>query len=108
MPSPRHARPGALPRQAYGGRRNGGAGPARTVAKNLRRKPGDGAANPARIVDPRGAGYRMARPGEPGAPGAACRFLRLAWRLANPRARRPAQGASLHPCFRRTSTRHPS
>ena len=108
MPSPRGARPGALPRQGWGGRRHGGAGPARTVAKSLRRKPGDGAANPARIVDARGAGYRMARPGEPGAPSAACRFLRLAWRRANPRARRATQALRFNPYFRRTSTRRPS
>ena len=37
----------------------------RTFVKKLRRKLGDDAASPAYIVNERGVGYRMARPGDP-------------------------------------------
>ena len=55
----------ALLRQVWGGRHNGDTELVRTFVKKLRRKLGDDAANPAYIVNERGVGYRMARPGDP-------------------------------------------
>ena len=40
----------------------------RAYVKRLRRKLGDDAADPAWIVNERGVGYRMPRPGDPGEP----------------------------------------
>ena len=54
----------ALLRQVWRGRNNGDTELVRTYVKKLRRKLGDDAANPAYIVNERGVGYRMARPGE--------------------------------------------
>ena len=54
----------SLLRQVWRGRNNGDAERLRTYVKKLRRKLGDDAANPAYIVNERGVGYRMARPGE--------------------------------------------
>ena len=53
----------ALLRQVWGGRHNGDTDLVRTFVKKLRRKLGDVAANPAYIVNERGVGYRMVRPG---------------------------------------------
>ena len=54
----------ALLRQVWGGRHNGDSELVRTFVKKLRRKLGDAAASPAYIVNERGVGYRMARPGD--------------------------------------------
>ena len=54
----------ALLRQVWGGRHNGDTELVRTFVKKLRRKLGDDAASPAYIVNERGVGYRMARPGD--------------------------------------------
>ena len=54
----------ALLRQVWGGRHDGDTELVRTFVKNLRRKLGDDAASPAYIVNERGVGYRMARPGD--------------------------------------------
>ena len=54
-----------LIRQVWGGRHNGDARHVRTFVKKLRRKLGDNPASPAYIVNERGVGYRMARPGDP-------------------------------------------
>ena len=50
--------------------RRGKANPkiVRASVKRLRHQLGDDAARPAWIVNERGVGYRMARPGEPGEP----------------------------------------
>ena len=50
--------------------RRGKANPkiVRAYVKRLRHQLGDDAARPAWIVNERGVGYRMARPGEPGEP----------------------------------------
>ena len=53
-----------LLRQVWGGRQYGDIELLRTFVKNLRRKLGDDAASPAYIVNERGVGYRMVRPGE--------------------------------------------
>ena len=55
----------ALLRQVWGGRHNGDTELVRTFVKKLRRKLGDDAASPAYIVNERGVGYRMTRPGDP-------------------------------------------
>ena len=57
----------SLLRQVWGngnGNGDGDGAPVRDFAKKLRRKLGDDAANPAYIVNERGVGYRMPRPGE--------------------------------------------
>ena len=54
----------ALLRQVWGGRHDGDTELVRTFVKNLRRKLGDDAANPAYIVNERRVGYRMVRPGD--------------------------------------------
>ena len=54
----------ALLRQVWGGREKGDTELVRTFVKKLRRKLGDDAASPAYIVNERGVGYRMARPGD--------------------------------------------
>ena len=54
----------ALMRQVWGGRHYGDAELVRTFVKKLRRKLGDDANCPTYIVNERGIGYRMARPGE--------------------------------------------
>ena len=54
----------ALLRQVWGGRHDGDTELVRTFVKKLRRKLGDDAASPAYIVNERGVGYRMARPGD--------------------------------------------
>ena len=54
----------SLLRQVWGGRLNGDTELVRTFVKKLRRKFGDDAASPAYIVNERGVGYRMARPGD--------------------------------------------
>ena len=54
----------ALLRQVWGGRHSGDTELVRTFVKKLRRKLGDDAASPAYIVNERGVGYRMARPGD--------------------------------------------
>ena len=51
--------------QVWGGRHHGAAGLVRTFVRKLRVKLGDDAASPAYIVNERGVGYRMARPGDP-------------------------------------------
>ena len=58
----------ALLRQVWA--RRGKANPkiVRAYVKRLRHRLGDDAARPAWIVNERGVGYRMARPGEPGEP----------------------------------------
>ena len=60
----------ALLRQVWAGRGHGKANPkiVRAYVKRLRHQLGDDAARPAWIVNERGVGYRMARPGEPGEP----------------------------------------
>ena len=60
----------ALLRQVWAGRRRSKANPkiVRAYVKRLRHRLGDDAARPAWIVNERGVGYRMARPGEPGEP----------------------------------------
>ena len=55
----------SLLRQVWGGRLNGDTELVRTFVKKLRRKLGDDAASPAYIVNERGVGYRMTRPGDP-------------------------------------------
>ena len=55
----------SLLRQVWGGRLNGDTELVRTFVKKLRRKLGDDAASPAYIINERGVGYRMARPGDP-------------------------------------------
>ena len=57
----------ALLRQVWAGRRRSKATPkiVRAYVKRLRHRLGDDAARPAWIVNERGVGYRMARPGEP-------------------------------------------
>ena len=54
----------SLLRQVWGGRHTGDTELVRTFVKKLRRKLGDDAASPAYIVNERGIGYRMARPGD--------------------------------------------
>ena len=54
----------ALLRQVWGVRRAGETEQVRTFIKKLRRKLGDDPASPAYIVNERGIGYRMTRPGE--------------------------------------------
>ena len=54
----------ALLRQVSGGRHYGDTELVHTFVKKLRRKLGDDAASPAYIVDERGVGYLMARPGD--------------------------------------------
>ena len=51
--------------RVWGGRSRGDSKVVRAFIKQLRRKLGDDAANPAWIFNERGVGYRMARPGEP-------------------------------------------
>ena len=60
----------ALLRQVWAGRGHGKANPkiVRAYVKRLRHQLGDDAARPAWIVNERGVGYRMARPGEAGEP----------------------------------------
>ena len=57
----------ALLRQVWAGRGHGKANPkiVRAYVKRLRHRLGDDAARPAWIVNERGVGYRMARPGDP-------------------------------------------
>ena len=59
-----------LLRQVWAGRGHGKVNPkiVRAYVKRLRHRLGDDAARPARIVNERGVGYRMARPGEAGEP----------------------------------------
>ena len=59
-----------LLRQVWAGRGHGKANPkiVRAYVKRLRHRLGDDAARPAWIVNERGVGYRMARPGEAGEP----------------------------------------
>ena len=59
-----------LLRQVWAGRGHGKANPkiVRAYVKRLRHQLGDDAARPAWIVNERGVGYRMARPGEAGEP----------------------------------------
>ena len=56
-----------LLRQVWAGRGHGKANPkiVRAYVKRLRHRLGDDAARPAWIVNERGVGYRMARPGDP-------------------------------------------
>ena len=54
----------ALLRQVWDGRHNGDTELVRTFVKKVRAKLGDDAASPAYIVNERGVGYRMARPGD--------------------------------------------
>ena len=54
----------SLTRQVWGSGDNGDTGPVRDFVKKLRRKLGDDPAKPAWIVNERGVGYRMPRPGE--------------------------------------------
>ena len=56
----------SLLRQAWGGRDHGSGDPklVRAVVKRLRRKLGEDAARPAYILNERGVGYRMPRPGD--------------------------------------------
>ena len=49
-------------RQVWAGRDSGDAGAVRAFVKNLRRKLGDDAADPAWVFTERGVGYRMPRP----------------------------------------------
>ena len=58
----------ALLRQVWAGRGHGNPKIVRAYVKRLRRKLGDDAARPTWIVNERGVGYRMARPGEAGEP----------------------------------------
>ena len=51
-------------RQVWAGRDSGDAGAVRAFVKNLRRKLGDDAADPAWVFTERGVGYRMPRPDE--------------------------------------------
>ena len=55
----------SLLRQVWRGRHHGDTERVRTYVKKVRRKLGDDAARPAYIVNERGVGYRMARPGDP-------------------------------------------
>ena len=59
-----------LLRQVWAGRGHGKVNPkiVRAYVKRLRHRLGDDAARPAWIVNERGVGYRMARPGEAGEP----------------------------------------
>ena len=52
----------ALLRQAWDGRREAGMDLVRNFVKKLRAKLGEDAANPTRIFNVRGVGYRMPRP----------------------------------------------
>ena len=56
----------SLLRQAWGRRAQGSDDPkrVRAIVKTVRRKLGDDAARPAFIVNERGVGYRMPRPGD--------------------------------------------
>ena len=54
-----------LLRRVWAGRTNADPKIVRAYVKRLRHKLGDNAANPAWIVNERGVGYRMPRPGEP-------------------------------------------
>ena len=54
-----------LLRRVWGARGHGDPKLVRAIVKRLRRKLGDDAADPAYILNERGVGYRMARPGEP-------------------------------------------
>ena len=56
----------SLLRRAWGRRYRGSTDPklVRALVKDLRRKLGDDAANPAYVRNERGVGYRMPRPGE--------------------------------------------
>ena len=51
-------------RQVWSGRDSGDAGAVRAFVKNLRRKLGDDASDPAWVFTERGVGYRMPRPDE--------------------------------------------
>ena len=57
-----------LLRQVWARRGNANPKIVRAYVKRLRHRLGDDAARPAWIVNERGVGYRMARPGEPGEP----------------------------------------
>ena len=59
-----------LLRQVWAGRGHGKVKPkiVRAYVKRLRHRLGDAAARPAWIVNERGVGYRMPRPGEAGEP----------------------------------------
>ena len=54
-----------LLRQVWSGREHAGANLVRIFVRNLRRKLGDDAANPAWIFNQRGVGYRMPAPDDP-------------------------------------------
>ena len=54
----------SLLRQVWGNGGNGNTAPVRDFVKKLRRKLGDDPANPAWIVNERGVGYRMPKPGK--------------------------------------------
>ena len=58
----------ALLETVWSGRGNGGNRVVHAFVKQLRAKLGDPAADPVRIFNVRGVGYRMARPDEPAAP----------------------------------------
>ena len=58
----------SLLRQVWGGRGHRDPKVLRAYVKRLRRKLGDDAADPTWIVNERGVGYRMPRPGDPGEP----------------------------------------
>ncbi len=53
-----------LLRQVWSGRDHTGSSPVRAFVRSLRRKLGDDAADPTWILNERGVGYRMPRPGE--------------------------------------------
>ena len=53
-----------LLRRVWSGRNGADANLVRIFVRNLRRKLGDDAANPAYIFNERGVGYRMTQPGE--------------------------------------------
>ncbi len=58
----------ALLRQVWAGRKNPNSKTVRAYVKRLRNRLGDDADRPAWIINERGVGYRMARPGEAGEP----------------------------------------
>ena len=54
--------------RVWTGRRSGTSRVVRAFVKQLRRKLGDDAASPTWILNARGVGYRLPRPGEPDEP----------------------------------------
>ena len=65
MPAGRVLTHKALLRQVWAGRGTANPKIVRAYVKRLRHQLGDDAARPAWIVNERGVGYRMARPGDP-------------------------------------------